>query len=226
MAGRITQMKTYFNCLEHVKINRPFAAKLIGCELLNAVNLPVQIYATHVFLNKQFIWLGPKVMAGGWDGLEHVLAYVFPKVTKCDFYKYGPSGSVQAYDSLCVLALNIINEKIFLILWGWYCLMIAITATSILWRLLTFVLYSRSQMFNRLKFAMACPTRLHTKDLSTVLQQVSYSDWLFLCYLAKNLEPYVFQQFLTELAVEYQENSSGNYSAYLAVSATNSAKDN
>lgn len=221
VAGQITQIKTYFNCLEQVQINRTFAAKLIGCELLNAINLAVQIYGTHVFLNKQFIWLGSKVMDSGLDGLEHTLAYVFPKVTKCDFYKYGPSGSVQVHDALCVMALNVINEKIFLILWFWYCVMIGITVASMLWRLLTFALYSRSMVFNKLKFAMACPMRLHTKDLANVLQQVSYSDWLFLCYLAKNLEPYVFQQFLAELAVDYEDKRSGNYSTYFGIGENN-----
>lgn len=72
--------------------------------------------------------------------------------------------------------------------------------------------FSSSQMFNRMKFVIACPTRLHTKDLNTVLQQVTYSDWLFLCYLAKNMEPFAFQQFLTELAVEYDEKKAGQFS--------------
>ena len=44
---------------------------------------------------------------------------VFPRVTKCKFWKYGPSGTVQKHDALCVLALNIINEKIYVMLWFW-----------------------------------------------------------------------------------------------------------
>lgn len=66
-------------------------------------------------------------------------------------------------------------------------------------------------MFNRMKFALACPARIHTRDLETVLQQVCYSDWLFLCYLAKNMEPFVFQQFISQLATEYNEKCNGNY---------------
>jgi len=45
---------------------------------------------------------------------------VFPKVTKCTFHAYGPSGTVERHDGLCVLALNIINEKIYVFLWLWY----------------------------------------------------------------------------------------------------------
>ena len=37
---------------------------------------------------------------------------VFPRLTKCTFYNYGASGTLQAHDALCVLGLNIINEKV------------------------------------------------------------------------------------------------------------------
>lgn len=42
---------------------------------------------------------------------------VFPRLTKCTFHKYGSSGSIQKHDALCVLALNILNEKIYIFLW-------------------------------------------------------------------------------------------------------------
>lgn len=42
---------------------------------------------------------------------------IFPRLTKCTFHKYGPGGSPQKHDTLCLLALNILNEKIFIFLW-------------------------------------------------------------------------------------------------------------
>ena len=41
-------------------------------------------------------------------------------MTKCTFHKFGPSGTVQKFDGLCVLPLNIINEKIYVFLWLWF----------------------------------------------------------------------------------------------------------
>jgi hypothetical protein len=43
---------------------------------------------------------------------QGLLLQVFPRLTKCTFYNYGSSGTIQAHDALCVLALNIINEKV------------------------------------------------------------------------------------------------------------------
>ena len=33
------------------------------------------------------------------------------QVSKCSFHKYGVSGTIEVHDALCVLPLNIINEK-------------------------------------------------------------------------------------------------------------------
>ena len=49
---------------------------------------------------------------------------VFPKVGKCNFHKYGPSGTIERADALCVLPLNIINEKIYVILWFWFLILV------------------------------------------------------------------------------------------------------
>lgn len=55
-------------------------------------------------------------------------------------------------------------------------------------------------------FASVCPGRLNTRELITVTRHISYSDWIFLYYLAKNLEPFVFQNFLSELAIEFRRD--------------------
>ena len=38
------------------------------------------------------------------------MSRIFPRVTKCTFNKFGPSGSLQRRDAMCVLPVNIINE--------------------------------------------------------------------------------------------------------------------
>ena len=62
------------------------------------------------------------------------LIYVFPRMTKvrrflfprfqrfvlqCTFHKFGTSGEVEKHDALCLLPLNIVNEKVYIFLWFW-----------------------------------------------------------------------------------------------------------
>lgn len=49
---------------------------------------------------------------------------------------------------------------------------------------------------------MVCPGRLNARDILLITQYTYYSDWLFLYYLAKNMEPYVFRNLLTDLSSE------------------------
>lgn len=139
--GRISLIKNDF--YKHIRVNKKFARGLMFCEILNMANLLVQIYMTDVFLGGQFYTLGFKFMEDDFTGPMDALDTVFPKITKCDFYKYGQSGSIQRHDALCVMALNIIHEKIYVILWFWFGFMLVITAGSVIWRFTTLILYSR-----------------------------------------------------------------------------------
>lgn len=57
---------------------------------------------------------------------------------------------------------------------------------------------------------MACPGRLNPWDMLTVTQHSSFSDWLFLYYLAKNMEPYLFRDMLIELANELRQGDDSD----------------
>jgi hypothetical protein len=52
------------------------------------------------------------------------------------FCTAGPGGSLQTQDSLCVLPVNIINEKIYVFLWFWLVALLVATALSTLHSLL------------------------------------------------------------------------------------------
>lgn len=61
------------------------------------------------------------VRPDGWNGRSVPPGDVaFPKMVKCTFSKYGYSGTPESIDSLCILPLNVINEKVFFVLWFWY----------------------------------------------------------------------------------------------------------
>lgn len=62
------------------------------------------------------------------------MVYVFPRVTKCTFHKFGPSGTISRHDSMCVLSQNIINEKTYIFLWFWFIIMAALLSALIAYR--------------------------------------------------------------------------------------------
>lgn len=169
---------------------------------MNLINVLWVIFCTNLFLGGHFYTLGFHFWNEDFKGKMDVLDFVFPKVTKCNFYKYGPSGSIQKHDVLCVMALNVMNEKIFTFLWFWYVLLLIVTVLALIWRLITVLFHSRSTGFNGLVFSTACPGRLNPWDMLTVTKCFAFSDWLFLYYLAKNMEPFIFREMLIKIAQE------------------------
>ena len=64
------------------------------------------------------------------------------QVTKCTFHKYGASGTVTKHDGLCILALNIINEKIYCFLWFWFVAVAIFSAMAVVYRFIIIALPS------------------------------------------------------------------------------------
>jgi hypothetical protein len=65
------------------------------------------------FFDGAFLTFGLEVIAFAEQDQEDrldPLIYVFPRMTKCTFHKFGTSGEVEKHDALCLLPLNIVNE--------------------------------------------------------------------------------------------------------------------
>lgn len=97
------------------------------CEFLCLVNIVMQIYWMNCFFDGEFINYGFRVLRLSeqhQDLRDDPMVYIFPRVTKCTFRKFGPSGTLQTHDSLCILPLNILNEKTYIVIWFWYMLLL------------------------------------------------------------------------------------------------------
>ena len=67
---------------------------------------------------------------------------VFPLMTKCNFFKYGASGTIEKLDALCLLPINILNEKIYIFFWFWLLFLAIISAFQLICRILQFLIPS------------------------------------------------------------------------------------
>ncbi|XP_074025545.1 innexin inx7 [Leptinotarsa decemlineata] len=202
---KIQQIRNLFT--QGIYVNRNWSTKLIVCEVLNVLHVIFQICLTNKFLGGHFISLGLHILSEGLNSNVDILDEVFPKVTKCTFHKYGPSGSIQHHDAMCVMALNVVNEKIYTGLWFWFAFILIGSILAVIWRILTIFLYSRSGIFNRLVFCTSSPGRLNPWRVLSLLNQVSFTDWLFLVYLSKNIDPMVFRDISQGISEDMQEKT-------------------
>ncbi|XP_034947946.1 innexin inx7 [Chelonus insularis] len=209
---KIRQIRTAF--LNRLHVNRPWAYYLSFCEVLNFMNVMVQIYLTDLFLGGAFLGLGITLTESEYGHKMSPLDIIFPKVTKCMFHKYGPSGTIQTHDALCIMALNIVNEKIYSFLWFWFIILAIISGLGLVWRILTMVLHARSKAFNRYIFSLACPGKYNPWNVLKLTHEYHFGDWLFLYYIAKNLDNYVFKELLEQLAHDLEDRRAARFKQF------------
>ena len=102
-----------------------------------------QMFLMDRFFDGAFLTFGLEVIAFAEQDQEDrldPLIYVFPRMTKCTFHKFGTSGEVEKHDALCLLPLNIVNEKVFLVLFFWYVALFFVSCVFVVYRLATVVL--------------------------------------------------------------------------------------
>ena len=109
-------------------------------DLLYLINVGGNIYFINVFLGYEFTTFGIDVVRFLNDDPESrtdPMMKVFPRVTKCSFYTYGASGTIQNHDAMCILPINIVNEKIYVFLWFWLAFLCCITMLDMIYQVST-----------------------------------------------------------------------------------------
>lgn len=114
-----------------------YAIRYWACECLCLLNIICQLYMMNVFFNGEFLTYGFRVLSFSEDNQDDrvdPMIYVFPRVTKCIFHKYGASGTIQQHDSLCILPLNIVNEKTYIFIWFWFVILAQLLSLLVIFR--------------------------------------------------------------------------------------------
>lgn len=162
------------------------------------MNIVFQMYLMNLFLDREFTDYGSRVLTLSNQPQEDrvdPLVYVFPRVTKCTWHKYGPSGSIQKLDAMCVLPLNVINEKTYIVVWFWYMALTALLSGLVLYRmLLMFKPTLRSHAFHWRHRHVP----LH--EVKAVFKERDIGDWWLMYTLGNNMDPILFREIVCELA--------------------------
>lgn len=182
---------------ENLHHHNIYLLRFIFCELLNLMNIIAQILFIDYFLDGEFKTYGIQVVEFTQMQPEvriDPMARIFPKVTKCSFHKYGPSGSVQFLDGLCLLPLNIINEKIYIFLWFWFLILSILSLCSIIYRVL--ILCIPKLRYIVLSMRVGFSSR---NDVHRLLTKCYIGDWFILYQLSKNIDSIIFKEIISEL---------------------------
>jgi len=169
-----------------------YALRFFALEVYNFTNVICQMYFIDFFLGGEFQTYGMDVL--NYTGLEHEdrpdpMAKVFPKVTKCTFHKYGPSGTVEKNDGLCILPVNIINEKLFIFIWFWLIFVAVSSGLYLIFRLSTLIADQMRVGLITVHGGKSC----RRSDVEAILDQPGFTwtekigDWFLLHLICKNL---------------------------------------
>lgn len=101
--NQIERKKITQDVFDSILISNDYFFFFFFCEFLFYIHLILQLWFTNVFLSGQFIKLGVDWLVYSQSDSHDPLIRVFPRFTKCNFHKYGYSGSIETHDALCFL---------------------------------------------------------------------------------------------------------------------------
>jgi len=190
-----------------------YALRFFALEVYNFANVICQMYFIDFFLGGEFQTYGMDVL--NYTGLEHEdrpdpMAKVFPKVTKCTFHKYGPSGTVEKNDGLCILPVNIINEKLFIFIWFWLIFVAVCSGLYLIFRLSTLLADQMRVGLITVHGGKSC----RRSDVEAILDPAGFTwtenigDWFLLHLVCKNLNVLLVNDLIRNLHKADEDSKS------------------
>ena len=206
---RITELSEYDSrrllqdLCDSLLLSRDFFLFHFCCELLCYIHLLLQIWFVNIFLSGQFLRLGMDWLHYSHDDQPaqyDPLIRIFPRMTKCLFHKYGYSGSIEKHDALCFLPLNIVNEKLYVVLWFWFAFLLIYTSICLVNRIVV-VLFPGIR-FRKLQQIAPSTRRRYLRRLSSRV-----GNWFVLQAVALNLKPSHFSLLIDTLVREHFDSN-------------------
>ncbi|XP_023161973.1 innexin inx6 [Drosophila hydei] len=204
---RLRMLTKYFRA-RFSAIHCCYAIKYAFCELLNLIISVLNFWLMDVIFNgfwHKYIHALAAIPVYDWNLWNLMTSRVFPKVAKCEMFIYGPSGSPKVLDILCVLPLNILNEKLFAVLYVWFLFIAMLAAINILYRLL--LVCCPELRLQLLRTHLRGMPKAHVRQ---VLANSGYGDWFVLMSVSINVNPTLFRDLLEQLYTEQSIKQAGS----------------
>lgn len=229
-----TKSKSIVRVLSFMRPNVgvPFLAfYYILFKLLNLSNVILQILLLHYVFGRRFYRYGLDFAETLMNNQNPFLGnYHFPIVTICDFYVYREMNTIHWNSAQCLLPINVLIEKLFVVVWAWFNFLIIVTFLNIIawilellpsnqYRFLNKYLYIRKKMMQNEKHleTVSNASSSSSRDVKfaeaepiddTLIQQFreTYlsSDGVFMLQLVKTAGgDLIFMDLLNELWIHF-----------------------
>jgi len=203
---KIAKMLKHFQEQIHNKFNS-YAFGFFGCELLNCCFSILSVYLTHKFLLNQYFDYGVEVykyyrtVPEERSNMSDPFCQVFPKMAACHYHRYGMGGREDDRHAICILGLNMINDKVFVLIWLWHCFIVFMGVIRLLTRSPQLVSSEVRYFLMKFKMQKYFKNNAHIKCIKHYLTNCSIGDWYVLYQMSKNLNQRFFAEYLTVLAM-------------------------
>ncbi|GLV41268.1 shaking B [Carabus blaptoides fortunei] len=189
---------------ENLRFHNWWAYRYYLCEFLALINVIGQMFLMNRFFDGAFLTFGIEVIQfldSDEEDREDPMIRIFPRMTKCTFFKYGASGEVERHDAICILPLNVVNEKIYVFLWFWFIILSCLTLVTIVYRII--IIFSPRMRVYLLRIRY----RLIRKDaIDLIVRRSKMGDWFLFYMLGENVDSVIFRDVMHELAYKLGSN--------------------
>lgn len=192
--------------------NKAYFTTFVVCEMLNLGVAVFNFYVMNMFLNGRFLFYGTDVIQyffhnnniddeyGDYSsssddyGMVNPMCAAFPTLVNCEYAFSGVNREADIRSHICILSQNIVNEKIYLLMWFWLAFLFGASSLMLLYRCSTILLpYFRThELFYRAR-------KGNSKIIPEVQRNVSLSEWFILCQIGRNSKSRDFNEFLYHL---------------------------
>lgn len=122
---------------------------------------------------------------------------IFPKMAKCEFHVFGQSGSLENHDARCLLPLNVLNQKIFVIVWLWYIVQLIVSFINFAYWMALYYSENIRILMLRQHTIMA----VSRKQIQRATNNAHFGNFFVLHQIAKNTNITTFIELMSELSL-------------------------
>ena len=180
-----------------------------------------QIYLINKFLDGQFLSYGYDCW--NYTEGEHPMDIVFPTTTSCRFNYHGGTGQRQRIVSMCVLPMNVVNQRIYMILWFWLIFLSIISGLTVLYRL---AMFSQRWIRSKLMHLRMGKKKSQYHSVRALSYECGLGEWFLLYLLCNNINTLIFEEIIQDLQEKLRERRIGRENCYFEeMKERQSAKD-